>query len=46
MQMGNGIATSVNVLLQLLADLGLDQTLAKQTAPVNTSKMHSDHSTA
>ena len=46
MQMGNGTASSVTVLLQQLDGVGLDQMHAKQAVPVNTSKKHINHSVA
>ena len=46
MEISSGIATSMNVLLQLLDEVGLDQMHAEQTAPANTSKKYNGHSAA
>lgn len=46
MEMSSGIATLMNVLLQLPGEVGLDQMHAEQTAPANTSKKHNSHSAA
>ena len=44
--MSSGTATSMNVLLQLLDEAGLNQMHAEQIAPANTSKKHNSHSAA
>ena len=46
MERSSGIATSMNVLFQLLDEVGLDQMHAEQTAPATTSKKHNSHSAA